>query len=126
MPASDAELLRDTVRAAGELGLALGAKQNLRHWTKPDGSQVTEGDLAINTLLERTGARLGLDWPDLGASPTLQRRADAPPAPRPLLQGAALGAVNPLRKGDGLREEAHGRSSAAWAQTESSIVHRAG
>ena len=52
MLASDAQLLFDTVREAGELGLSLAARKNLQHWTKPDGSHVTEGDLAINALFE--------------------------------------------------------------------------
>ena len=52
MPASDAGLLFDTVREAGELGLSLARRKSLRHWTKPDGSHVTEGDLAINALFE--------------------------------------------------------------------------
>ena len=52
MPVSDAELLFATVREAGELGLSLSRKENLRQWTKPDGSHVTEGDLAINALFE--------------------------------------------------------------------------
>ena len=53
MPASDAGLLFDVVREAGELGLALSRKTDLQHWTKPDGSHVTEGDLAINALFEQ-------------------------------------------------------------------------
>lgn len=53
MPVSDAELLFATVREAGELGLELSRKKNLRQWTKPDGSHVTEGDLAINELFEQ-------------------------------------------------------------------------
>ena len=48
----DARLLLDTVREAGELGLALSARKNLQCWTKPDGSHVTEGDLAINALFD--------------------------------------------------------------------------
>jgi myo-inositol-1(or 4)-monophosphatase len=52
-PEGDARLLFDTVRAAGALGLALGRKADLRHWTKPDGSHVTEGDLAINEVFEQ-------------------------------------------------------------------------
>ena len=64
MPASDAELLFDTVREAGALGLALSKKKDLRHWTKPDGSHVTEGDLAINELFEQRlrAARPGDGW----------------------------------------------------------------
>ena len=53
MPVSDAALLLDVVREAGELGLSLSRKKNLQHWTKPDGSHVTEGDLAINALFEQ-------------------------------------------------------------------------
>lgn len=49
--AEDARLLFDTVREAGELGRALG-RRTLKRWTKADGSQVTEGDLAINALFE--------------------------------------------------------------------------
>jgi myo-inositol-1(or 4)-monophosphatase len=48
----DAALLFQAVRAAGELGLSLSTRPNLRCWTKPDGSQVTECDLAVNALLE--------------------------------------------------------------------------
>ena len=64
MPASDAGLLFDVVREAGELGLALSRKTDLQHWTKPDGSHVTEGDLAINALFEQRlrAARPGDGW----------------------------------------------------------------
>jgi myo-inositol-1(or 4)-monophosphatase len=53
LPVSDAQLLFDTVREAGELGLSLARKKGLQHWTKPDGSHVTEGDLAINARFEK-------------------------------------------------------------------------
>jgi myo-inositol-1(or 4)-monophosphatase len=46
----DARLLFDTVREAGELGRSL-ARTDVQRWTKPDGSQVTEGDLRINDLI---------------------------------------------------------------------------
>ena len=64
MPVSDAALLFDVVREAGELGLALSRKTDLQHWTKPDGSHVTEGDLAINALFEQRlrAARPGDGW----------------------------------------------------------------
>jgi myo-inositol-1(or 4)-monophosphatase len=64
LPVSDAELLFDVVREAGELGLALSRKADLQHWTKPDGSHVTEGDLAINALFEQRlrTARPGDGW----------------------------------------------------------------
>ncbi|WP_395684684.1 3'(2'),5'-bisphosphate nucleotidase CysQ [Aestuariivirga sp.] len=48
----DAALLLETVRAAGELGLALARKPDLQRWTKPDGTPVTEGDLAIDQLIQ--------------------------------------------------------------------------
>jgi myo-inositol-1(or 4)-monophosphatase len=60
---SDADLLFDAVREAGELGLALSRRGALQQWTKPDGSHVTEGDLAINKLLEE---RLRAKRPDDG------------------------------------------------------------
>ena len=64
MPASDEALLFDVMREAGALGLELSRKKNLEHWTKPDGSHVTEGDLAINALFERRlrAARPGDGW----------------------------------------------------------------
>ena len=57
MPASetltqDARLLFDTVREAGELGRSM-AGQDVERWNKPDGSQVTAADLAINALIEK-------------------------------------------------------------------------
>lgn len=75
MPASDAELLFATVREAGALGLALASKKALRHWTKPDGSHVTEGDLAINELFEQRlrAYRPGDGW-------LSEETADAPEA----------------------------------------------
>jgi myo-inositol-1(or 4)-monophosphatase len=59
---SDARLLFDAVREAGELGRSL-SKKDVQRWTKPDGSQVTEGDLAINALLDE---RLRAARPDYG------------------------------------------------------------
>ena len=41
-------------------------------------------------LQQRTGARLGLDWPDASAPPALQTLAEGPPPHRPLLAGAAF------------------------------------
>lgn len=48
---ADAQLLFNVVKQAGELGLRM-SKMSVKRWTKPDGSQVTEGDLAINALFE--------------------------------------------------------------------------
>ncbi|GCL63866.1 class I adenylate-forming enzyme family protein [Pseudaquabacterium pictum] len=44
----------------------------------------------LTALQQRTGARLGLDWPDASAAPALQRWAATPPRPRPLLDSAAF------------------------------------
>ena len=44
------------------MGLQL-ARQNVRHWQKPDGSTVTEADLAINDFLQK---RLAGQRPDYG------------------------------------------------------------
>ena len=59
----DARLLFDTVREAGELGRSM-ARTDVQRWTKPDGSQVTEGDLRINDLFEATlkPQRPGYGW----------------------------------------------------------------
>jgi myo-inositol-1(or 4)-monophosphatase len=60
---ADAKLLFETVRQAGELGLAL-SKQNVRRWNKPDGSTVTEADLQIDALLKAklVSARADYGW----------------------------------------------------------------
>ncbi len=63
MPVSDEALLFDAVREAGTLGLSLSKRRDLQRWTKPDGSEVTEADLAINALLEE---RLRKATPDYG------------------------------------------------------------
>lgn len=47
---SDAQLLFDAVREAGHLAMTL-LRQNVRRWSKSDGSQVTEADLRIDALL---------------------------------------------------------------------------
>ena len=68
MPASDilevdARLLFDTVRKAGELGKSL-SRANVKKWSKPDGSEVTEADLRINALIAETllSARPSYGW----------------------------------------------------------------
>jgi myo-inositol-1(or 4)-monophosphatase len=59
---ADAELLCGAVREAGALGVEL-SKQKVRHWTKKDGSVVTEADLQIDAFLK---ARLHGARPDYG------------------------------------------------------------
>ena len=61
--AQDAQLLFDTVRQAGELGRSL-AGTSVECWNKPDGSQVTVADLAINALIARAlrPARPAYGW----------------------------------------------------------------
>ena len=46
----DAELLFEAVREAGRLAMTL-LRQNVRKWSKSDGSQVTEADLRVDALL---------------------------------------------------------------------------
>ena len=60
---ADAELLCGVMREAGVLGLKLLA-QKVKHWAKPDGSVVTEADLAINEFLRDRlhGARPSYGW----------------------------------------------------------------
>jgi myo-inositol-1(or 4)-monophosphatase len=47
----DATLLKDTVRAAGELALSL-FRTELKNWTKGASSPVSEADIAVNDLIE--------------------------------------------------------------------------
>ncbi|WP_407177034.1 3'(2'),5'-bisphosphate nucleotidase CysQ [Bradyrhizobium sp. STM 3562] len=58
----DAELLKDTVREAGALALAL-FRTDLKKWIKGTSSPVSEADIAVNDLLE---ARLRSATPDYG------------------------------------------------------------
>ncbi len=60
----DAALLFEAVREAGELGRSLTRRSDLQRWTKPDGSEVTEGDLAINVFFEERlkAVRPGYGW----------------------------------------------------------------
>ncbi len=46
----DARLLFDATREAGQLALVM-FRQQIRRWVKSDGSPVTEGDIAVDTLL---------------------------------------------------------------------------
>ncbi|MCB1381162.1 MAG: 3'(2'),5'-bisphosphate nucleotidase CysQ [Alphaproteobacteria bacterium] len=61
--AIDADLLFATVREAGELGRELRRK-GVRQWSKPDGSEVTEADIRLDTLLKErlTAARPTYGW----------------------------------------------------------------
>jgi myo-inositol-1(or 4)-monophosphatase len=58
----DADLLCDALHDAGALGLTL-FQQDVRNWSKNDGTVVTEADLKIDTFLK---ARLYGDRPDYG------------------------------------------------------------
>lgn len=51
--ARDAALLRDTVREAGALALSL-FRTELKNWTKGASSPVSEADIAVNDLLEKS------------------------------------------------------------------------
>ncbi len=58
----DAELLFDAVREAGALALTMFGR-NVQHWSKPDGSPVSEADVAVDSLLR---SRLHAARPDYG------------------------------------------------------------
>jgi myo-inositol-1(or 4)-monophosphatase len=58
----DSELLFDAVREAGALAMTL-LRQNVRRWSKSDGSQVTEADLKIDAML---AGRLQMARPSYG------------------------------------------------------------
>lgn len=59
----DAGLLFDVVREAGALALTM-QRQELRRWSKPDGSPVSEADEQVDALLrgKLQAARLGYGW----------------------------------------------------------------
>ena len=94
----DARLLFDTVREAGELGRSLAKRSSLRRWTKPDGSEVTEGDLAINAFLEE---RLRPARPDYG-----WLSEETPDAPQARMPQDRLWIIDPI---DGTRAFIEGR-----------------
>jgi myo-inositol-1(or 4)-monophosphatase len=94
----DARLLFDTIREAGELGRGLARRSGLRRWTKPDGSQVTEGDLAINAFLEQ---RLKPARPDYG-----WLSEETPDAPQGRMAQERLWIIDPI---DGTRAFIEGR-----------------
>ena len=59
---ADFDLLFAAVQEAGTLGLTM-LKQNVRRWSKPDGSTVTQADIEIDGLLK---SRLHDPRPDYG------------------------------------------------------------
>ena len=64
----DARLLVDAVRDGGALAMSF-LRRDIRKWTKPDGSQVTEADLAINDLLaDRLQAGAARLWLAVGGN----------------------------------------------------------
>ena len=60
---ADAELLFDAVREAGSLAMTM-LRQNVRRWSKADGSPVTEADLQVDALLASRlrATRLSYGW----------------------------------------------------------------
>ena len=110
MPVSDAALLFEVVREAGELGLSLWRKKNLEHWTKPDGSHVTEGDLAINDLFEQRirAARPGDGW----------LSEETPDAPEARMAHERLWIIDPI---DGTRAFLEGRDE--WCVAAALVVN---
>lgn len=64
MPATDLDLIIDTIKGAGEVALRF-AGNDPKSWEKPDGAgPVTEADLAVNDFLEGTlrSARPDYGW----------------------------------------------------------------
>ncbi|MBC8037786.1 MAG: 3'(2'),5'-bisphosphate nucleotidase CysQ [Rhizobiales bacterium] len=59
----DAELLFDAVREAGALALTM-FRQNVRRWSKPDGSPVSDADVKVDALLRDKlhASRPGYGW----------------------------------------------------------------
>ncbi len=103
MPASDAlmddaQLLFEAVREAGEIGRSMAQRSDLQRWTKPDGSQVTEGDLAINAFLDQ---RLRPARPDYG-----WLSEETPDAPDARMPQERLWIIDPI---DGTRAFIEGR-----------------
>ena len=60
---ADAQLLFDAVREAGALAMTM-LRQNVRRWSKTDGSPVTEADMQVDALLRGRlqAARPGYGW----------------------------------------------------------------
>ena len=96
----DADLLKDTVREAGELALSLFRK-DLKNWTKGASSPVSEADIAVNDLLEQ---RLRAATPDYG---WLSEESEDGPA---RLAASRVWIVDPI---DGTRSFIAGRPD--WA-----------
>jgi len=94
---SDADLLFEAVREAGLLALTL-LRQNVRRWSKSDGSQVTEADLRIDALL---AGRLQ------AARPTYGWLSEETPDSAARLAERRLWIVDPI---DGTRDFIHGGS----------------
>jgi myo-inositol-1(or 4)-monophosphatase len=63
IPAGDATLLTETVRAAGALALSL-FRTELKNWTKGASSPVSEADIAVNDLIQQQlrSARPDYGW----------------------------------------------------------------
>ncbi len=53
MPDADIKLLLETVKQAGTIALSFH-KKSPRNWSKPDGSHVTEADIAVDDYLRNT------------------------------------------------------------------------
>jgi myo-inositol-1(or 4)-monophosphatase len=64
MTASDLELIEHAALAAGELALKFKREGQVKTWSKPGGSPVTNADLAVDDLLKRrlTAARPDYAW----------------------------------------------------------------
>ena len=109
----DADLLYDAVHEAGALAMTL-LRQNVRRWSKSDGSHVTEADLQIDALLagRLQAARPGYGW-----------LSEETPDDPSRLSCARLWIVDPI---DGTRDFIHGGSdwciAAALAEAGKPVI----
>ncbi len=104
----DAELLFDAVREAGALALTM-QRQELRRWSKPDGSPVSEADEQVDLLLrgKLQAARPGYGW-----------LSEETPDDRTRLASDTIWIVDPI---DGTR--AFIRGGAQWCIAAALISH---
>ena len=104
----DAELLFDAVREAGALALTM-QRQELRRWSKPDGSPVSEADEQVDHLLrgKLQTARPGYGW-----------LSEETPDDRTRLANEKIWIVDPI---DGTR--AFIRGGAQWCVAAALISH---
>lgn len=126
MPDADLDLLLATVKQAGEIALRYHGKSP-RHWSKPDGTQVTEADIAVDDFLRSTvtAARPDDGWlseetPDTSARLSKSRLWIADP-----IDGTRLFLAGEHGWGIGLALTVNGSvtSSAVYCPSQNTFFH---